>query len=76
MFESSAAKQIKSSSIFYWSLVAIYLMHAAVIVITPYFIHMSNMRNHNTTPLEQIKITLSTCLKEFFVYLSAMRKFG
>ena len=76
MFESSAAKQIRSCSVFFWFLVAIYLMHAALIVITPYIVHMSGMRRRGTSPSQQIKLTLNTCLKEFFVYLSAVRKFG
>ena len=73
MFESSTANQLKTSTAFFWSLVALYLMHVALIVMTPYFVHIKNMR---TSPSEQIKLTLNTCLKEFVVYLRAMKKFG
>ena len=73
MFESSTAKQLITSNAFFWSLVALYLMHVALIVTTPIIVHLSNMR---TSPSEQIKLTFNTCLKEFVVYLRAMRKFG
>ena len=73
MFESSTAKQLKTSTAFFWSLVALYLMHAALVVMTPYIVHFNYMR---TSPSAQIKLTFNTCMKEFVVYLRAMRKFG